>query len=137
MGTSGNKMGNAHLTWAFSEAATLCLRGNEPGQTSLATLEKQHDKGKALGRLAHQLARATSCMLTRHTAFDLEQCLRTSGSRAGEPGAELDTEGMSLHRTDVTPMMAASWNAEVRLGPLSLSPARCLDARSGSCIGGV
>ena len=31
-GTSGNKIGNAHLTWAFSEAATLFLRGHEPGQ---------------------------------------------------------------------------------------------------------
>jgi transposase len=30
-GTSGHKIGNAHLTWAFSEAATLFLRGNEPG----------------------------------------------------------------------------------------------------------
>ena len=30
-GTSGNKIGNAHLTWAFSEAATLFLRGHEPG----------------------------------------------------------------------------------------------------------
>lgn len=62
-------------------------------------------------------------MLKRQTAFDLEQCLRTSGSRAREPGAELDTQGMSLHRTDVKPSMVASWNAEVRLGPLSLSPA--------------
>jgi hypothetical protein len=44
-------------------------------------------------------------------------------SRAGEPGAELDTEGMSLLTTDVKPIMAASWNAEVRLGPISLSPA--------------
>jgi transposase len=32
VGTSGNKIGNAHLKWALSEAATLFLRGNEPGQ---------------------------------------------------------------------------------------------------------
>jgi transposase len=31
-GTAGNTIGNAHLQWAFSEAATLFLRGNEPGQ---------------------------------------------------------------------------------------------------------
>jgi hypothetical protein len=30
---------------------------------------------------------------------------------------------MSLHSTDVKLMIAASWNAEVRLGPISLSPA--------------
>lgn len=33
LGTSGNTIGNAPLQWAFAEAATLLLRGNEPGQT--------------------------------------------------------------------------------------------------------
>lgn len=33
LGTSGQKIGKAHLTWAFSEAATRLLRHNEPGQT--------------------------------------------------------------------------------------------------------
>jgi transposase len=75
LGTSGNKIGNAHLKWAFSEAATLFLRGNEPGQKYLAKLEKKHDKGKALSILAHKLARAVYVMLKRHTAFDLEQFL--------------------------------------------------------------
>ena len=32
VGTSGKKIGNAHLTWAFSEAAALCLRTNPVGQ---------------------------------------------------------------------------------------------------------
>jgi len=31
-GTSGAKIGNAHLTWAFSEAAGLCVRDNPAGQ---------------------------------------------------------------------------------------------------------
>ena len=124
LGTSGNTIGNAHLTWAFSEAATLCLRANEPGQKYLARLEKKHDKGKALSMLAHKRARAVYDMLKRQTVFDLEQFLHTSRSRAGKPGAELDTKGMRLHRTNSKPTMAASWNADVRLGPLSLSPAR-------------
>jgi transposase len=75
LGTSGNKIGNAHLKWAFSEAATLFLRGNEPGQKYLARLEKKFDKGKALSILAHKLARAVYVMLQRHTAFDWEQFL--------------------------------------------------------------
>ena len=75
LGTSGKKIGNAHLKWAFSEAATLFLRGNEPGQKYLARLEKKHDQGKALSILAHQLARAGYFMLKRKTAFDMEQCL--------------------------------------------------------------
>jgi transposase len=77
LGTSGNKIGNAHLKWAFSEAATLFLRGNEPGQKYLARLEKKHDKGKALSMLAHKLARAVYYMLKRQTAFDLEPFLST------------------------------------------------------------
>jgi transposase len=77
VGTAGNKMGHAHLTWAVSEAATLCLRGNEPGQKYLARLEKKHDKGNALRILAHKLARAVYGLLKRQTAFDLEQFLRT------------------------------------------------------------
>ena len=117
-------MGNAHRTGAFAEAATLCLRGNEPGQTSLARVETKHEKGNALRILAHKRARAVYCMLTRHTAFDVEQFLRPSGRRAGEPGAERDTQGMRLHQVDVMPIMAASWNAKVSRGPISLRPAR-------------
>ena len=33
VGTSGAKIGHAHLKWAFSEAAALFLRTNEAGQT--------------------------------------------------------------------------------------------------------
>jgi transposase len=58
LGTSGKKSGNAHLKWAFSEAAVLVLRNNPQGQQRLARLEQKHDKGKALTILAHQLARA-------------------------------------------------------------------------------
>jgi transposase len=36
LGTSGKKIGNGHLKWAFSEAATLCLRNNPAGQIALA-----------------------------------------------------------------------------------------------------
>jgi transposase len=53
-GTSGSKIGNAHLKWAFSEAAVLFLRDNTAGQKVLARLEKKHGKGKALTILAHQ-----------------------------------------------------------------------------------
>jgi transposase len=77
LGTSGAKIGNAHLKWAFSEAAVLFLRNNPQGQKLLARLEKKHDKGKALTILAHKLARAVYYMLKRTTAFDLDLFLRT------------------------------------------------------------
>jgi transposase len=76
LGTSGKKIGNAHLKWAFAEAAALFLRNNPQGQKYLARLEKKHDKGKALTILAHKLARAVYDMLKRKTAFDLDVFLR-------------------------------------------------------------
>jgi len=74
-GTSGTKIGNAHLKWAFSEAAVLFLRDNPAGQKWLTRLEKKHSKGKALTILAHKLARAIYYMLKRQTVFDLETFL--------------------------------------------------------------
>ena len=95
-GTSGTKIGNAYRKWAFSEAAVLFLRDKPAGQTYLTRLEKKHGKGKALTILAHTWARAVSLMLQRPTAFEMDQFLNGSGSRAGEPDASLDREGMSL-----------------------------------------
>jgi transposase len=73
--TSGKKIGNAYLKWAFSEAAVLFLRNNPAGQKLLARLEKKHDKGKALTILAHKLARAVYYMLKRETVFDMNKFL--------------------------------------------------------------
>ena len=69
LGTSGTTIGNAHLTWAFSEAAVLCLRDHPAAQKYLARLEKKHDKGQALTVLAQQLARAVYHMLTTPGGF--------------------------------------------------------------------
>jgi transposase len=74
-GTSGTKIGNAYLKWAFSEAAVLFLRDNPAGQKYLTRLEKKHGKGKALTILAHKLARAVYFMLKRHTAFEMDKFL--------------------------------------------------------------
>jgi transposase len=74
-GTSGTKIGNAYLTWAFSEAAVLFLRANPAGQKYLARIVKKHGKGKALTILAHKLARAVYYMWRRDTVFDLDKFL--------------------------------------------------------------
>jgi transposase len=86
-GTSGTKIGNAYLKWAFSEAAVLCLRNNPAGQKYLARLEHKHGKGKALTVLAHKLARAVYYMLKRGVVFDLNTFLQRSGRGVGEPAA--------------------------------------------------
>jgi len=53
-GTSGTTIGKAHLQWAFSDAAVLCLRDHPAAQQYLARLEKKHEKGKALTIRAQQ-----------------------------------------------------------------------------------
>jgi len=75
-GTNGNKIGNAHLKWAFSEAALLFLRGNEPAKKYMDRLTRKHGKGKALSILAHKLGRAVYFMLKNKEAFDEEKFLR-------------------------------------------------------------
>jgi transposase len=70
---SGKKMGNAHLKWAFSEAAALFLRANPVGQKFLARLERKHGKGKALSILAAKLGRAVYYILLRAKPFDLQR----------------------------------------------------------------
>ena len=47
-GTSGTRMGNAHLRWAFSQAALLYLRGNKAAEKYYNRLISRHGKAKAL-----------------------------------------------------------------------------------------
>jgi transposase len=75
-GTQGNKIGNAHLKWAFSEAAVLFLRGNEKAQKYLLKLQKRMSKAKALSVLAHKLGRCVYFMLKNGTVFDESQFLK-------------------------------------------------------------
>jgi hypothetical protein len=69
-GYAGAKIGNAHLKWAFSEAAVLGLRKNPVAQRYVARVAQKHGKGKALTLLAHKLARAVYYMLRRGQVFD-------------------------------------------------------------------
>jgi transposase len=81
-GTSGKKIGNAHLQGAFSEAAVLFLKHNEPAKKYLTQLANRHGKGKALSILAHKLGRAVSFLLKQPVAFDQGKFLATSRWRA-------------------------------------------------------
>jgi transposase len=75
LGTSGAKMGNVHLKWAFSEAAVLFLCRNAEGKRLLAQIRKKHNKTKALSILAHKIGRAVYYMLARGTVFSMEKFL--------------------------------------------------------------
>ena len=75
-GTSGAKIGNVHLKWAFSEAAVLFLRGNPKAQKYLKNLENKHGKRKALSILAHRLGRTVYYMLKKNRTFSMETFLK-------------------------------------------------------------
>jgi len=77
-GTSGSKIGNAHLKWAFSEAAVLFIRGNDQAKKYVAKLTKKFGKGKALSILAHKLGRAIYFMMKRNDVFDMKYFFRTN-----------------------------------------------------------
>jgi transposase len=111
-GTSGRKIGNAYLTWAFSEAAVLFLRNNPAAQKYLARFENTHGQGKALTILAHPLGRAVYSMFKRDTAFNLDKSLNECWSGVGEPTAELGHHGMSLKTALCNDQLAASANAD-------------------------
>jgi transposase len=70
-GSGGNKIGNAHLKWAFSEATCLFLRGSEPAKRRLARREKKRGKARAPGAFAARLGRAVYHLLRKKEAFDV------------------------------------------------------------------
>lgn len=91
LGTSGKKIGTAHLKGAVADAATLFWRPHPQGQQLLARWEKKPDQGNALRLLAPKLGRAVYARRQRQVAFAMPIFLQPSGSRAGAPGASLDS----------------------------------------------
>ncbi len=77
-GSSGSKIGNVHLKWAFSEAAITTLSHFPQSKTLHGRLKKKHGKGKALSILAHKLGRTVYFMLKRNQAFDADRFLKTT-----------------------------------------------------------
>jgi len=70
VGSGGKRIGNAHLKWAFGEAACLLVRESEQAKRWLARREKKHGKARALGALSAKLGRAVYHMLRKQEAFE-------------------------------------------------------------------
>jgi transposase len=70
LGSGGHKIGNAHLRWAFGEAACLFLRGSERARAWKQKQQKKRGEGKALAILAARLARAVYHLWRKAFAFD-------------------------------------------------------------------
>ncbi len=69
-GPSGKKIGNAHLKWAFSEAAITLMRESQAARQFVERKAKRHGKGKAISILAAKLGRAVYFMLRDRQPFD-------------------------------------------------------------------
>ena len=72
LGSSGKKIGNVHLKWAFSEAVVLFLRRSPEAIKYREKLAKKHGKGKSMTILAHKIARAVYYILKRKEVFNVE-----------------------------------------------------------------
>ena len=90
VGSGGRKIGNAHLRWAFGEAACLFLRGSERARRWKEKQGKARGEGKALGILAARLARAVYHLWRKAAAFDEDRFWggrRPAATRTGPTGS--------------------------------------------------
>ena len=69
-GTGGNKFGNAHLKWAFSEATTLLMRESDQAKRFVERKARKSNKAKAMSMLSAKIGRAVYYMLKNQQAFD-------------------------------------------------------------------
>jgi transposase len=81
VGSGNHKIGNAHLRWAFGEAACLFLRASERARAWKQRQQKKRGEGKALAILAAKLARAVYHLWRKAEAFD-EQRFWSGGAAA-------------------------------------------------------
>jgi transposase len=72
-GSGGAKIGNAHLKWAFGEAACLLVRSSPQAKKWLARREQKRGKARALGALSARLGRAVYHLLRKQEAFDAQR----------------------------------------------------------------
>jgi len=72
-GKSNKKIGNAHLKWAFSEAAILMMRERDEAKKFVQRKQSKHGKAKAIAILSHKIGRAVYYMLKHKIPFDLNK----------------------------------------------------------------
>ena len=70
LGSGGKKIGNAHLRWAFAEAACWFLRSSARAKKWKEKQLKKRSEGRVLALLAARLARAVDHLWRKGQAFD-------------------------------------------------------------------
>jgi hypothetical protein len=74
-GSGGKKIGNAHLKWAFSEAACLTLRALPAAKKWLDKQARKRGKRKALSILEAKLGRTVYQLWRQQKPFDVKRFL--------------------------------------------------------------
>jgi transposase len=74
-GVGGRKIGNAHLKWAFSEAASLMLRSFAPARSWMQKQSKKRGAKKAHAILEAKIGRAVYHMWRKQVPFDAKKFL--------------------------------------------------------------
>jgi Transposase and inactivated derivatives len=75
-GSGPKKIGNAHLKWAFSEAACLLIRAVPAVKSWMQRQQKKRGKRKALSVLEAKIGRAVYHLWRKQVPFDLKRFLK-------------------------------------------------------------
>jgi len=100
LGCGGKKIGNAHLRWAFAEAACLFLRASERAKRWKQQQAARRGEGKALAILAAKLGRAVYRMLRKREAFDEGRFWQGGPGRTGTGSSSLSRTEEACHAGD-------------------------------------
>jgi transposase len=74
-GVGGRKIGNAHLKWAFGEAASLMLRSFVPAKAWMQRQEKKRSKVRVHAILEAKIGRAVEAIWRKQQPFDPKRFL--------------------------------------------------------------
>ena len=77
-GSGGRKIGNAHLKWAFSEAAALMIRSSPEAKAFMEKMTRQRGKARAVALVAAKIGRAVYWMMKRKQPFDARKLWKSS-----------------------------------------------------------
>ena len=106
-GVMGRKIGNAHLKWAFAEAACLMIRELDQAKRFVQRLEAKHGKPHALAVLRARIGRAVYYMLKRREPFDVKRFFgETQSSQAAGVASRSRTGSSSLVAGDTAAPLA-------------------------------
>ena len=72
-----NKIGNAHLKWAFSEAAVLLIRERDEAKRLHQSLQAKYGRAKSLSIIAQKIGRLVFYILKNRIPFDVQRFFGT------------------------------------------------------------